>query len=1087
MVKLTINGNTGEFPEGKTLLECIESTGLKVPTLCHHKALLPYGACRLCLVEVTQGTRSSIQASCTYPAIDGLSVETETEEVVKTRKVMAELLMARCPDSEAIKKTAAELGVTETRIEKKNDDCFLCGLCVRVCRERMGINAISFSGRGSKRVVNPPFDALSDVCQTCGACVSICPTERIKLDKVSKHEVVPIFDEYNEGLIQRSAAYISYPQAVPNKAAIDDRYCAHMLKGSCEICKEFCEADAIDYEDKETKIDLNVGAVVLAPGFEMFDARIKEELGYDRYPNVVTSVEFERILSTTGPYLGEVLRPSDQSHPKRVAFIQCVGSRDCERDYCSSVCCMYATKEAIIAKEHAGQDLECDIFFMDMRAYSKGFDEYYQQGKALGINYIRSRPPNIREIPETKNLLVEYIDEEDKKSSREYQLVVLSVGMLPPADVEDLAKKFGIELNEFNFCQTSMFKPVESSREGVYVAGPFTEPKDIPETIMQASGASSKVLSLLKEERGSLITQKEFPPELDVSEQEPRIGVFVCHCGSNIAGVVNVPNVVEYAKTLPNVVFADNNLYTCSNDTQEIIKEIIEEHKLNRVVVASCTPRTHEPLFRNTIREAGLNPYLFEMANIRDQCSWVHMAEPEQATVKSRDLVRMAIAKARLLEPLQKRYVPLTKSALVIGGGAAGMSAAIELSGQGYDVYLIEKEKELGGNLRKIRYLLNKDDPQKEMEALIEKVKSEKKIRLYTEAKIKNIDGSVGKFKTTITVNGKEEEFEHGIVIVATGAKEYQAKEYLYGQDDSVVTQVELEERLAPGGKWSTPSNNGFPKNVVMIQCVGSRDEERPYCSRVCCSEAVKNALKIKELSPETNVYILYRDVRTYGFREKYYSEARKKNVLFIRYDEDKKPVVSKAGQGLKVEFFDETLKKTVEIPVDLAVLSTGIVADEENETIAQFLKVPLNQDKFFLEAHMKLRPVDFATEGVFLCGLAHSAKAVDESIIQAQATASRAATILSKDNIELEATISEVIEESCDGCAYCVDPCPYQAITLIEYMYKGGTKKTVQVNETACKGCGCCMATCPKKGITVKGFTLEQLAAQVEAALGVG
>jgi heterodisulfide reductase subunit A len=632
-----------------------------------------------------------------------------------------------------------------------------------------------------------------------------------------------------------------------------------------------------------------------------------------------------------------------------------------------------------------------------------------------------------------------------------------------------------------------MFKPVESSRVGVFVAGPFTEPKDIPETIMQASGASSKVLSLLKDEKGSLITKKEFPPEKDITGEEPRIGVFVCHCGSNIAGVVNVPDVKEYAKSLPNVVFADNNLYTCSNDTQEVIKEIIEEHNLNRVVVASCTPRTHEPLFRNTIREAGLNPYLFEMANIRDQCSWVHMAEPEQATVKSRDLVRMAVAKARLLEPLQNRYVPIVKSALVIGGGAAGMSAALELSGQGYPVYLVEKEKELGGNLRKIHYMLNKDDPKKEMDSLIEKVKNDENIRLFTEAKIKNIDGSVGKFKTTVSSDGKEEEFEHGIVIVATGAKEYQAKEYLYGQDDNVVTQVELEERLAPGGKWSTPSDNGFPKNVVMIQCVGSRDEERPYCSRVCCSEAVKNALKIKELSPETNVYILYRDVRTYGFREKYYSEARKKNVFFIRYDEDKKPVVSNNGQGLKVEFFDESLRRPVEIPVDLAVLSTGIVADEENETIAQFLKVPLNQDKFFLEAHMKLRPVDFATDGVFLCGLAHSAKAVDESIIQAQATASRASTILSKDNIELDAAISEVVEENCDGCAYCVEPCPYQAITLIEYMYKGSIKKTVQVNETACKGCGCCMATCPKKGIVVKGFTLEQLAAQVNAALGVG
>ncbi|MCJ7579908.1 MAG: FAD-dependent oxidoreductase, partial [Candidatus Aminicenantes bacterium] len=792
-------------------------------------------------------------------------------------------------------------------------------------------------------------------------------------------------------------------------------------------------------------------------------------------------------LSTTGPYLGHVLRPGDQKEPDRVGFIQCVGSRDCERDYCSSVCCMYATKEAIIAKEHAGKDLECDIFFMDMRAYSKGFDEYYQQGKELGINYIRCRPPSIKEIPGTQNLLVEYLNENNEKVSREYDMLVLSVGIVPPAAAGDISEKFGIELNEFNFCKTSTFKPVESTREGVYVAGPFTEPKDIPETIMQSSGASSKVMSLLKDEKGTLITTKEFPAETDTLGLEPRIGVFICHCGSNIAGVVNVPSVVEYAKTLPNVVYADNNLYTCSNDTQEIIKDLIKEHDLNRVVVASCTPRTHEPLFRNTIREAGLNPYLFEMANIRDQCSWVHMGEPEKATVKSKDLVRMAVAKSRLLVPLQKKFVSIIKSALVIGGGAAGMTAAIELSGQGYDVYLVEKEKTLGGNLRRIQYLLSDADPQAELEHLIDVVNMEKKIQLFTGATIENIEGSIGNFKTTIKQENKSTEFEHGVVIVATGAQEYEPTEYLYGQHKNVVSQLELEQRLGPKGDWATHQNNGFPKNVVMIQCVGSRDEERAYCSRICCSEAVKNALKIKELSPETNVYVLFRDVRTYGFRESFYTKARKNNVLFMRYDENKKPEVSLNGNGLTVRTFDETLKKDVQIPADLVVLSTGVVAGEGNESLAKFLKVPLNKDKFFLEAHMKLRPVEFATEGVYLCGLAHSAKAVDESIIQAQATASRAATVLSKDRIELEATISQVVDESCDGCAYCIEPCPYQALTLIEYMFKGDVKKTVEVNDSACKGCGCCMATCPKKGIFVKGFTLEQIGAQANAALGVG
>ncbi|UCF85162.1 MAG: CoB--CoM heterodisulfide reductase iron-sulfur subunit A family protein, partial [Desulfobacteraceae bacterium] len=781
----------------------------------------------------------------------------------------------------------------------------------------------------------------------------------------------------------------------------------------------------------------------------------------------------------------KVLRPSDKTEPKRIGFIQCVGSRDCDRDYCSSVCCMYATKEAIIAKEHVGEDLECDIFFMDMRAFSKGFDEYYQRAKELGVDYIRCRPPSVKEIPETRNIQIEYLTDDDMKASREYDLVVLSVGLLPPKSINEISEKFGIELNEFNFCKTSPFKPVESNRKGIYVSGPFTEPKDIPETIMQASGASSKVLSLLKDVKGNLIVPKEYPPEIDVEGQEPRIGVFVCHCGTNIAGVVNIPDVVEYVKTLPNVVYAENNLYTCSNDTQEIIKEKIKEHELNRVVVASCTPRTHEPLFRNTVREAGLNPYLFEMANIRDQCSWVHMLEPEKASEKSKDLVRMAVAKARLLDPLQKRSVSIIKSALVIGGGFSGMTAAIELAAQGFDVHLVEKEKELGGNLRRVHYLLNGGNPQEELKKTIEQIEKNKKIHLYTETKIENIEGSIGNFKTTISRKGKSTEIEHGVVIVATGAQEYKPKEYLYGQDDKVITQIELEQRLRKSGEWASVKDR-LPKNIVMIQCVGSRDEERPYCSRICCAEAVKNALKIKELSPETNIYVLFRDVRTYGFRESYYTKARQQNVVFMRYDEDRKPEVLKNGKGLQVEVFDQTLKMPIEISADLVVLSAGIVADEGNEAIAKFLKVPLNKEGFFLEAHMKLRPVDFATDGVYLCGLAHSAKAADESIIQAQAAASRAATVLSQDSIELEANISHVIDESCDGCAYCVEPCPYQAITLIEYMREGAVKKTVDVDETACKGCGCCMATCPKKGIFVKGFKLEQIGAQVNAALEV-
>jgi len=859
----------------------------------------------------------------------------------------------------------------------------------------------------------------------------------------------------------------------------------------CHLCETACQANAIDYTQREQKLDLKVGAVILAPGYEIYDARLKKDLGYGRFPNVLTALEFERILSASGPYSGHVVRPFDQQQPKRIAFLQCVGSRDSENDYCSSVCCMYATKEAIIAKEHLGAGLQCDVFFMDLRAFSKGFEQYYHRAEELGVRYIRSRVPKIDEIPGTRNLIVQYLGESDRKLFEEYDLVVLSVGMQPPKDVKVMAERFGVALNQFNFCGTSAFKPAETSREGIYVAGPFAEPKDIPETVMQASAAATQVLSLLREARGTLIAPKVYPPEKDVTGEEPRIGVFVCHCGTNIAGVVNVPDVVEYAKTLPNVVYAENNLYTCSNDTQDRIKEQIAEHNLNRVVVASCTPRTHEPLFRNTLAEAGLNPYLFEMANIRDQCSWVHMHEPEQATQKSKDLVRMALAKSRMLQPLHRQTVGVEKSALVIGGGLSGMTAALALARQGFDVYLVEKEHELGGSLRQTYYLLNGENPQAELTRLREEIAQNSRIHLFTGAEIEKIDGTIGNFKTTISADGATREVSHGVVIVATGAKQYQPKEYLCGEDDSVITQRDLEAFLASGLGLPTREGNQPPDTVVMIQCVGSRDADHPYCSRVCCAEAVKNALKIKELSPQTHVYVLYRDIRTYGFKENYYTKARQQGVVFVRYDESQKPEVSRNdasrnGKGLRVAVYDQTLGMPITISADLVVLSAGIHPHEDNKKIAQFLKVPLNSEGFFLEAHMKLRPVDFMTDGVFLCGLAHSPKTIEECILQAQAASARAASVLVQDSLELGANISQVVDESCDGCAYCVDTCPYKAITLLEYKWQGGIKKVVETADSTCKGCGCCQATCPKNGIFIRGFTLGQIEAQIHAALGV-
>ncbi len=725
----------------------------------------------------------------------------------------------------------------------------------------------------------------------------------------------------------------------------------------------------------------------------------------------------------------------------------------------------------MIAKEH-NPELQCTIFFMDMRAYGKEFDEYYNRAqKEHGVRFVRSRVHSIHELQGSENLIVRRV-KKDKPEDEEFDLVVLSVGMMPATRAEELSKTLGIKLNGYNFCATETFSPLETSRPGIYVCGAFSSPKDIPESVAQASGAVAKAGTLIASERGKLTVVKELPPEIDVSGEGPRIGVFVCHCGINIGGVVNVPEVVEYVKTLPNVAYAEDNLYTCSQDTQKRIREKIKDHNLNRVIVASCTPRTHEPLFRETIREAGLNIYLFEMANIRDQCSWVHMHEPKEATRKAKDLVGSIIAKARLLRPLKKPMIDVTPVGLVVGGGLSGMTAALELAKQGFEVHLVEKEKELGGNLRHIHYLLGSEDPQERLRSIIQEVSENEKIHVYLNGEITGIEGYIGNFKTTLNNTGEKKEINHGIVILATGAVEYKPTEYLYGNDERVLTQHELEEKLAKG--------DFNPKTVAMIQCVGSRNDENPNCSRICCSQAVKNALKIKELSPETDVYVSYKDIRTYAFKEDYYRKAASEGVLFIRYDDENKPKVIRENGKLKVLMREPVLKTWVPIEPDLLVLSAAIAPNPDNERIAKMLKVPLSKDGFFLEAHMKLRPVDFATDGIFLCGLAHSPKSVEESISQACAAAARAITILSKKALEVEGAIANVNEDLCGGCRICEAVCEYGAIEMKE---KDG-KLTSHVLEALCKGCGTCGSSCPTGAITMLHFSDDQILAQVRATL---
>ena len=909
------------------------------------------------------------------------------------------------------------------------------------------------------RVHQAPRYIDEDKCTGCGTCTMYCPR--------------PVVDWYNERLDVTRAPHIDYAQAIPSSYYIDPKACLRVNYQTCNLCAQTCTAGAIDFTQKPKELELNVGAVVLAPGFGRLDPEVLERFGYGRFPDVVTSLEFERLTCASGPTEGHIVRPSDQKVPKKIAFLQCIGSRDetCDNGYCSSVCCMYAIKEASVAKEHE-PDLDIALFFMDVRTMGKGFDESRERAvEKYGLRIVRARVPKVDQVGD--KLLLTWVEEDGTSRSEVFDMVVLSVGLDAPEDGERLAEITGIELNRFGFCATEVASPLTASRPGVFVSGAFQGPKDVPESVTQASGAAALASELLAEARGRDAVTVTYPDEdRALSQEEPRIGVFVCHCGVNIAGVVDVKAVRDYAATLPNVALYEDTLYSCSQDALKTIAQKIKDNRLNRVVIAACSPRTHEPLFQETLRSIGLNPALVEMANIRDQCAWVHAQEPEEATEKAKDLVRMAVAKARLLQPLDQPTVDVTPSALVIGGGAAGMAAALSIADQGYQCVLVEREKELGGNLRRLQWTLDGQDARKVLDDLIERVKGHQRIQVMTSARVTNVSGYVGNFTTTVERGGKTELINHGVVVVATGAKEYRPKGDLYGETNRVVTQLELEERLARGA--STLRN---VKNVVMIQCVGSRGDDMSHCSRICCTQAVKNALKIKELKPETNVYILYRDMRTYGFYEELYQEARRKGVIFLRYEPDQRPQVVKAGRGIKVKAFDRLLGQELEIPANLVVLSVGIEPGENRE-LAEIIKAPLTSDGFFLEAHAKLRPVEVAVDGVYLCGLAHGPKSLAESMAQAKAAAAKAAVPLAKGKVAVAAIVSHVDQKRCIGCGICASLCPFNAIQL----KKVDKRRKAETITASCKGCGICASHCPTLAISMGGFTDEAIMAQIHA-----
>jgi heterodisulfide reductase subunit A len=956
--------------------------------------------------------------------------------------------------------------IIKERGGRDKDDCLRCGLCAMMCTKVMQIGAL--------KMVPDGIEAGRDICQVCGACVSVCPVSFLEISELTNKEPRPLYNEFNEGLDTRKPVNIFYPQAVPRVPVISEDSCVQLNTGACGTCKTICGVGAIDYAHIEKGKEIEIGSIIFSPGIEVFNARERGEFGYGIHKNVVTSIEFERLLSASGPTSGAVLRPGDGKHPKKIAWIQCVGSRDnsCNRDYCSSVCCMYATKEAFIAREH-DSSIEPTIFYIDMRSFGKNFDGYITRAKENNVRYVRAMVSRVFEDPQTGDLELRYVDDSGEIKSEVFEMIVLSVGIQVPETTKQLAGALDIDTDDFGFALTDGFTPLKTSRPGIFVSGAFNGPKDIPETVIEASGAAQAASVSLASARGSLLTEEILPQEhIAEPDEELRIGVFVCHCGSNIASVVNVADVEEYAKTLPNVVYTDRPLYTCSQDSQESMKDIIKEHRLNRVVVAACSPSTHEPLFMSTLRQAGINKYFFDMANIRDHCSWVHPSEPEKATEKSRRLMRMAVANAAQAEPLTELEFDVDTSLLVIGGGVAGMTAALEAAGQGFGVYLVEQQEELGGQVRFLQRSWDGQDFSPFLISLKERVMNNELIRVLTSSMVVDQGGFVGSFETDVmTPTGGTRKIKHGATLVATGTKESRPDLYGLNEHADVLTQTDLETVIV-----NDPVRASSWKSIVMLQCAGSRcSEHLDYCSRICCNQAIKNSLRLKERNPDIRVDVLYRDMRCYGLGELDYRKARLQGVNFIRFDpETSAPEIKIAESMVDVTVLDPSIRMKVSLQPDILVLSTGIVP-HDTEELASMLRVPRNDNGFFIEAHAKLRPVDLPSEGLFMAGTAHGPKNVSETIAQAQAAVARASTILSNNKLKLSGVYSTVEPENCAVCLTCVRACPYNVPVINE-------QHTAYINPALCQGCGICVAECPAKTITLGRFDDKNINAKLQS-----
>jgi heterodisulfide reductase subunit A len=913
-------------------------------------------------------------------------------------------------------------------------------------------------------------------CINCDYCSQVCPVELPNIHQV--------------GMATRKAAYKVTPRATPDAYVIDrGPYC-----DGCSRCVDACPTDAIDLSEQPRLLSIEVGAIILALGFQVYDPSSMEELGYGRYPNVVSAMQYERLASRSGPTEGVVSRPSDGKHPRSIAWLQCIGSRDQKQAYCSSICCMYATKEAMLAKQRLGEEIDCSVFMMEERAFNKEYSTYFAKArKDHGIRYEHCRVSAIREDPVSGDLILHYASPDGKVQRESFEMVVLATGLQPPASAQHFAGMLDLSLNEYGFCETDKFTPLQTGHSGIFVCGAFSSPKEISETIIDASGAAAEVMRLLNEQLNTYPFSREMPflsedglsQERDVTGELPKVGVFACTCGGTINESLDYSELVRQAANLPAVAVSEVIDLTCFPDRLQHIQNKISQEGLNRVVIAACSNRTHESLFQRTVRYAGLNPYLLEMVNLRDQSSHVHRQQPELANRKALELIRMAVGRACSAQPVHKLKFTTQSSALIIGGGVSGMTAALAIADSGFDVFLVERSDVLGGNLQNLYYVAEGENPRRLGRDLINRVRSHQRIATHIRTEVIDHGGHVGRFwancRTTNT-DGSMETFriEHGVTIVATGGRE--TREHSLLNLSGVITQQALEDKVV-----HHPQEIADLKDVVMIQCV-QPEGTTEYCSRVCCTNTMKNAIRIKLFNPDCQVTVLYKNIVTYGFREKYYTEARRLGVVFIRYTDDCAPEVVLEGERLRVRVKDPSLGRWLTLPADLIPLSMSIAPADGTRQLADMLRVPLSSEGFFAEAQMKLRPMDFMREGIFLAGMAHYPKFIEESISHALAAAARALTLLSQGNLHLGGVVAEVDPSLCVGCLTCTRTCPFgipQVIELEDRAGVGGLGGAAYIDPAQCQGCGTCTGECPANAIQLMHYADDQIILREISGLG--